>query len=61
MVLYSELCVAKGITNIESKDVYAGDLTKKKCYWKKEVPGEIIDSIFQDKEVDGVDMLETIT
>ena len=51
--------VAKCITDIESKGVYAEFLTKKQHYWKKIVTGGLIDTNFEDNEVCDVGMAET--
>ena len=61
VVLDSGFCVAKGITEIESKGVYAGALIKKQSYWPKGVPGDLIDTHFEDKEVGDVGMIEART
>ena len=50
----------KGITNLEAKGVYVGSLIKKRCYWLKEVPGDLIDTHFKDKEVRDDGMLDSI-
>ena len=61
VVLDRGFCVAKGITKIEAKCVYESALIKKRCYWPKGVPRELIDTQFQDKEVRDVGIIETIT
>ena len=43
VVLKIEFCVAKGITEIKYKGVYAAAQIKKRCYWPKVVPGDLID------------------
>ena len=58
MVLESGFGLAKVITKIESKVVYAGDIINKRRYWKNEFRGELIDNHFQDKEVGGFYMLD---
>ena len=58
VVLDSGFIVAKGITQIKAKDVYAGALIKKLRYCLKGVPGDLIDNHFEDKEVGDVGMLE---
>ena len=50
VVLDSGFCVAKCIIDIESKGVYAVAMIKERRYWPKEVPGELIDNHFEDKE-----------
>ena len=49
MVFYNGFCVSKGITKLESKAVYAGYLLKKRCYWPKGIPRDLIDTRSQDK------------
>ena len=45
-VLDVEFCVSKVILELEAKDVYTGALTKKRCYWQKGFPGNLIDTHF---------------
>ena len=52
--------VAKGIIDIKAKGVYAAALIKKRRYWTKGVPGDLIDTKFEDKEVSDVAMIEEI-
>ena len=54
VVLESGFCVAKAITELEAKGVYDGSMIKKRSYWPKGVPGYLIDTHFQDKEVGDV-------
>ena len=61
VVLEIEFFVAKGIIDLESKDVYAGALIKKQRYFPKGVPGDHIDTQFQNKEVSDDNMLEAKT
>ena len=56
-VLESGFCVAKFITELKSKVVYAKDLIKKRRCFPKEVPGDLIDTHFKDKEVGDVGMI----
>ena len=58
VVLESWFYVDKGITYIESKGVYAS--IKKWHYWKKGVPGDLVDTHFEYKEVNDVGMIEVI-
>ena len=58
VILDSEFCVAKGITELEAKDVYSGALIKKRRYCPKGFPGDLIDNNFQDKEVGYVGTIE---
>ena len=48
MVLGSVFCVAKGITELEAKGVYVAALIKKRHYCPKGVPGDLIDTRFED-------------
>ena len=58
VVLDSVFCVAKGITQLESKGVYVASLTKKRRYWPKGVPGDLIDTNSEHKDVGDVGMIE---
>ena len=49
VVLDSVFYVAKVITEIKAKGVYVEALTKKRHYWPKVVPGDFIDTPFEDK------------
>ena len=60
-ILDSGFCVAKSITKIEAKDIYAVSLIKKRCYWLKVFTENLIDAHFQYNEVSDVDMLEAKT
>ena len=57
VVLDSGFCVAKGITDLEDKGVYVAALIKKRRYWPKGVPGDLIDNHFEDKEIGDVEMI----
>ena len=57
VVFESRFCVTKVITDIESKGVYVADLIKKRRYCPKGVPGDLIDTNFEDKEVGDVIMI----
>ena len=61
VVLDNGFCVAKGIADLEAKGVYAGYLIKNQHYWPEVLPGDLIDTHFQDKEVSDVGMLEART
>jgi hypothetical protein len=61
VVFDSGFCVAKGIVELAARGVYGGALIKKRRYWPKSVPGDLIDRHFADKEVGDYDMLETTT
>ena len=43
VVLDSGFCVTKGITTLLEFGVYAAALMKKRKYWPKDVPGNVID------------------
>ena len=45
----SGFCVAKGTTYIKAKGVYVASIIKKRCYFPKVVPGNLIDTHFEDK------------
>ena len=47
VVLDSVFCVAKGITDLKSNGVYTEALIKKRRYWTKGVPGDLIDTHFE--------------
>ena len=61
VVLDSGFCVAKCTTELKSKVVYAESLIKQQHYWTKGVPGNLIDTHFEDKEVYDVGMIEART
>ena len=61
VVLYSVFFVAKGITYLATKGVYASYLIKKQRYWPKLFPGCLIDTRFQYKDISAVEMLEART
>ena len=61
VVLDSGFCVAKGIVALEAKGVFAGALIKKRRYWPKGVPGDLIDEHFENMEVGDVDMVMAAT
>ena len=50
-----------GIVALAAKGVYAGALIKKRRYWPKGVPGDLVDQYFPDKKVGDVDMLVAAT
>ena len=50
VVLDSGFCVAKGIVALEVKCVFAGALIKKRRYWPKGVPGDLIDEHFENMD-----------
>ena len=57
VILDSGFCVLEGIVEIRKIGVYVGALIKKRRYWPKYVPGEMIDEYFKDKDVGEVDAL----
>ena len=61
VVLESGLCVAKGITEIGAKGVYAVAQIKKRRYQPKGFPGDVIHTNFEDKEVGDVVIIEAMT
>ena len=60
VVLYSGFSLIKDVTNLEAKGVYVGYLFKKRGYWLKEVPEDLIDTHFKDKEVRDDGMIDSI-
>ena len=61
VVLESWFCVAKVITELKDKSMYAEPLIKKRCYWPKVVHGDLIDTNFEDKESSDAGIVEAIT
>ena len=59
--MVSVFFVSKGITDLKTKGVYVLDLIKKGRYWPKGVPGDLIDTHFEDKEVGDVVIIEART
>ena len=55
------VCVAKVITQFETKGFYAAALTKKRRHWLKGVPCDLIDTQFEEKEVSDVGIIEAKT
>ena len=49
VVLYSGFFATKGISELKDKCVYAINMIKKCYYWPKRVPGDLIDTQFEDK------------
>ena len=54
----SGFCVAKGITEIESKGVYVEALINERHYWEKGFLCDLIDTHFEDKDDGDVGMIE---
>ena len=61
VVMDSGFCVTNEIVALAAKGVYAGALIKKRRYWPKGVPGDLVDQYFPDKKVGDVDMLVAAT
>ena len=61
VLLDSGFCVTKGIIELDTKVFNAEYLIKKRCYWTKGVPGDLIDTQFEYKEVGDVGMVEART
>ena len=57
-LLDSEFCNAKGIIELKTKGVHTESLIKKWRCWPKEVPGDLIDTHFEDKEGGDIWMAE---
>ena len=60
VILDSGFCVLEGIFELRKMGVYAGALNKKRRYWPKHVPGQLINTHFKDKEVGNTDSLHGI-
>ena len=61
VVFNSEFFVLKVITELKSKGVHVASLIKKRRYWPKGVPCDLIDTRFEDNEVGGVGMIQKRT
>ena len=57
VVMESGFCVANCIVELAAKRLYVGDIIKKRWFWPKSVPGDLIGRHFEEKEVEGLDML----
>ena len=57
MILDIGFCVLEGIIELRKMGVYAGALIKKRRYWPKHVPGELINEYLKDKEVGSNNLL----
>ena len=57
----SVYCVSKCITDIEDKGFYAAALINNWCCCSKGVSDDLIDTKFEDKEVNDVGMIEART
>ena len=60
VALDSVFWASKGITDLEYKGVCAAFLIKKRRYWPKWVPGDLIYTHFGDNEAGDIGMIETI-
>ena len=58
VILDSGFCVLKALIALRKKGVFAGALIKKRRYWPKYVPGDMIDDYFKEKEVGSTDSLK---
>ena len=47
----SGFCVSVGIITMRNFGVYGQSLIKKRRYWLKNVPGDAVDSYFENKEL----------
>ena len=54
------MCCQRYYIELEVKDVSAAALIKKRCYRPKVVPDDLINTNFEDKEVDDVGIIEAI-
>ena len=61
VVMGSVFCVTNWIVALAAKGVYADVLVKKRRYWLKSVPRDLVDRDFLDKQVGFVGMLESAT
>lgn len=58
VILDSGFCVLEGLIELRKKGVFGGALIKKRRYWPKHVPGDMIDAHFTEKEVGSTDSLK---
>ena len=58
VVLDSDFCVLKGISELRKKGVFGAALVKKCQYWPKYIDGETIKRHFATKEVGSVDAMK---
>ena len=61
MLHWTVIFFAKGIIELKSKGVYKAALIKKRHYWPKGVPDDLIDINFEYKKVGDVGMIEART
>ena len=57
VILNSGFCVLQGLIELKKIGVFASALIKKRRYWPKHVPGELIDEFFEELEVGESDSL----
>ena len=58
VILDSGFCVLQALIELRKVGVFAGALIKKRRFWPKHVPGDMIDDHFKDKDVGLVDSLK---
>ena len=58
VVLYSIFFVAKVITELKAKVIFAAYLIKKRCYCPEGGPGDLIGTYFENNKVVDVGMIE---
>ena len=61
VVFDSGFCVDKVITDLKAKGVYGVALIKKRRFWPKGVPSDLLDTHFEDTEVGDVGIVKTRT
>ena len=57
VVLDSGFCVLQGLVELKKKGVYAHARIKKRRYWPKHVPGDVIIAHFTEKKVGKTDAI----
>ena len=57
VILDSGFCVLKGIVELKKRGVYASALIKKRRYWPKYIPGDVIKAHFSTKPVGAADSM----
>ena len=55
VMMYSGLCVTKGLVELRKKGVFGAALIKKRIYWPANIKGDAIDAHFASEEVENVD------
>ena len=56
VVLCSEFCVLKALTELRKKGVFAASMIKKQKHWPKHVKGDYINERFKDKQPGDAEM-----